>query len=85
MKAYKAYKRITVEFTHEVEGQRQPATMDFVEECNTGRGYGLGVFESLVVGFLEQSGLVKPQFVSLDQHLSEPPLFDLWPLTVNVS
>jgi hypothetical protein len=80
MRAYKAYKRITVEFTHEVEGQRQPETMDFVEECNTGRGYGLGVFESLVVGFLEQSGLVKPQFVSLDQHLSEPPLFDLWPL-----
>jgi hypothetical protein len=73
----KAYKRITVEFTHEVEGQRQPETMDFVEECNTGRGYGIGVFESRVVAVLEQCGVVKPQFVSLDQHLSEPPLIEI--------
>lgn len=70
----RAFKRITAQFTHEVEGQRKPDSLDFVRECNS-VAYGQGVLESFITEFLTQAGVVKPEVTDIDSRLSEPPLF----------
>lgn len=76
MKDFKAFKRITVEFSHEVDGQRKSDTIDFVRGCN-GVAYGQGAMEIHVGAVLVQMGLVKPKVVRIDSRLSEPPLIFL--------
>lgn len=70
----KAFKRISVEFTHELEGRRQPEKLGFVQECNTGLSFGEGAFELYVAQTLRDIGVVQPEIVRIDEHLGEPPL-----------
>jgi len=73
----KAYKRITVEFFHEVDGKQTTGSMDFVLECNTGISYERDAFDSHIVGVLEQAGMVKPRVASIYHRIAEPPLLEL--------
>lgn len=77
MQQPKAFKRITVEFSHEVSGERKPASMDFVQSCNSGIAYQSGVFESHVAEVLKQCGVVKPEITRIDSRLNEPPMFQI--------
>jgi hypothetical protein len=72
-----AFKRITVEFTHEVDGQPKIARMDFVRRTNTGISMSRDAFESNVVETLQQVGMIKPRIIGIDHHTLEPPLFEL--------
>ena len=71
----KAFKRITVEFSHEPNGTRETETMDFVRA--NGVAYGPGAFESHIAHILEQCGVVKPEIVKIDHRVSEPPLIEI--------
>ncbi len=73
----KAYKRMTVEFFHEVDGKLTTGKLDFVRECNTGLSYGRDGLETRIVEVLEQSGMVKPQIVSIYHRLDEAPMIEL--------
>ena len=73
----KAYKRISVDFFHEVDGKQTPGRMDFVLEGNTGIAYERDAFNSHIAAVLEQVGMVKPRVVSIDDHVEEPPLLEL--------
>ncbi len=70
----KTFKRISVEFTHELEGRRLPETLGFVQECNTGLAFGPGAFESHVAQALREIGVVQPEIIRINEHLDEPPL-----------
>lgn len=74
----KMYKRVTVEFIHEVDGKMQPDEIDLLQLMKTRpTGYGQGVFEAHITAFLEQLGMVKPQFVGMYRRLKEPPFIEL--------
>jgi len=72
-----AFKRLTVEFFHEVGEQQKADRMDFVQRANTGISMTRDAFESNVVETLKQIGMVKPRIVGTDHHLNEPPMFEL--------
>jgi hypothetical protein len=73
----KAFKRISVEFTQEVNGERKPATMDFVRESNSRLAHTPGAFENHVVEVLEKCGAVKPEVTHIDMRLGEPPFIEI--------
>lgn len=77
MPTLKAYKRITVEYFHEVDGKLKTGRMDFVCETNTRTGYTREAFESRIVEVLKYAGVIKPQIASVYHRIEEPPLLEL--------
>ena len=71
----KAYKRLTVEFFHEVDGKLKTGSLDFVKEANTGVAYQRDAFESHIVEVLKELGLINPRFAGIYNRFDEPPFF----------
>jgi len=66
-----AFFAITVEFTHEADGQRKPMKVDFARRTSR-KAYGAGVFEMRVLAALEKLGVVKPEIANIDYHIDKP-------------
>jgi hypothetical protein len=73
----KAFKRITVEFVHEVDGKLKPESLDFVQELGTGIAYQRDAFDSHIVEVLKEIGHTNPRVVSVYQRIKEPPMFQV--------
>jgi hypothetical protein len=73
----KAYKRMTVEFFHEVDGKPQADEIDLIQLMGQGIAHGPGVLETRIVELLLQLGMVKPRVAGIYQRLKEPPLIEL--------
>ena len=72
----KAYKRLTVEFFHEVDGKIKTGSLDFVQELGTGNAWvHRDAFESRVVEILKELGHTNPRFAGLYNRFDEPPFF----------
>lgn len=71
----KAYKRLTVEFLHEVDGKMKTGSLDFVQELGTGIAYQRDAFESHIVDVLKELGHTNPRFAGLYNRFDEPPFF----------
>ena len=50
-----AFKRITVEFTHEVDGKRKSEKIDLLQRCNTGIGTVVDVVSRLTLPKFSES------------------------------
>lgn len=70
-------KRVTVTFSHEVNGRRSTGQVDFVLEANTRTGYGPGAFANVICQKLEEAGIAKPEVTDIDMRFGEPPMMSL--------